>query len=153
MGLILAGFILSVVIQLSLGTDGLNYYHEVALPIKKWLLMSWRAMAQTVKTAVIFFLPCRTPVTVLIFRVLKETINIIAPVFYGVVTFAFIYRIRKRSLTIIESFFAVYLLGSLVWYCIGDTRYLYPVIGFWIFFIIGGAKALSRFWAMQDCAP
>ena len=142
--LILAGMIFSIIIQLKLGTDGLNYYHEVALPFKRWVIMSWRAMAQTVKTLVIFFFPCRTTFTLWIFRGLNASLQIIAPLFYACITFAFLYRIRKRSLTIIESFFAVYVLGSLIWYFTGGTRYLYPVIGFFILFFLEGAKFFSR---------
>jgi hypothetical protein len=152
-GFIVSGLISSFLIQRSFGTDGLNYYHEVALPFQKWLLMSAQAMPQTIKTLVIFFFPCKTNFTLLVFRVLNATINFIVPLFFGCMTFGFFYKIRKRSLTIIESFVVVYLLGNLVWYFTGGTRYLYPIIGFLVLFVIEGAGFLSRYLSYKKWSP
>ncbi|HOY09277.1 MAG TPA: glycosyltransferase family 39 protein [Candidatus Omnitrophota bacterium] len=141
---ILLGLAASFLIQRSFGTDGLNYYHEVALPFKKWLLMGCQAMPQTIKTLVIFFFPCKTALTLWIFRLLAGTVHVVTPLFFGFMMIGFLYKIRKRSLTVIESFVAVYLLGNLVWYFSGGTRYLYPVIGFLVLFALEGVQALGR---------
>ncbi len=139
-GLILLGFIISIFIQKGLGTDGSNYYHEVARPLGKWIMMSYGAMAQTIKTILIFFFPCRTQVSLWVFAVLEKTVHIISPLFFVAVISLFCCRIRKKSLTVIESFCVVYLAGNLLWYFIGGTRYLYPVIGFVVLFLV---KALT----------
>ncbi|HQO59069.1 MAG TPA: glycosyltransferase family 39 protein [Candidatus Omnitrophota bacterium] len=141
---ILAGLSLSWVIQQGFGTDGLNYYHEVARPVPQWLLMSGQAMPQVIKTLAIFFFPCKTAFALWFFRLLNVTINIVTPVFFGGLVLGFLYKLRKRTLTLIETFIAVYLLGNLVWYFSGGTRYFYPVIGFLILSALEGVRTVSR---------
>lgn len=139
------GLFISVFIQKLIGTNGLNYYYEVARPVKDWAILSYNAMPQTIKGMAIFFFPCKTKFTLLIFSLLGKSIHIISPLFFGLIIFTFIYRLKKRSLTLVECFFTIYIVGSLLWYYPGGTRYIYPVIGFVILFLMEGSRLLSMY--------
>lgn len=139
------GLFISIFIQKMIGTNGLNYYYEVARPSKDWAILSYNAVLQTIKAMAVFFFPCKTKFTLLIFSFLGKSIPIIGPILFALIVFAFICRLKNKSLTLVECFFTIYIVGSLLWYYSGGTRYIYPIIGFVILFLVDGSRFLSKY--------
>ena len=113
-------------------------YFEVLthLSLSQWIANLQKHLIYLSKTTFILFFPSKTTITNCIFYLLNYFKNIIIYLLPLAIIIPLIYKTLKRSISILDFYFFLYLCTIIIWHIEAGGRYLLPIIGLILLFLI-----------------
>ncbi len=142
---ILFVFILSEGFNFLTGVSGINnYLGPLHMSFGMWVSTAYRHCVYVLHTIVGFYFPTKTAISVplssfLSFLITKTALLLVLGVFGG-----FLFRLWRRTISLLECFFVVYFLGIMAWTIEGGSRYFLPIAGVFLILGLEGVRAIYR---------
>ena len=144
--LIFLMFLIGVSVDSWVGVSGVGHYIEsVRSPPGEWAVFAYRHVSHVFHSLAALYIPMQTVISAPIFSVLSFLITKTLPFLLAGVCIIFIYRAAKRTISLLECFFFIYLFGIIIWVIEGGPRYLFPVLGPFLVLGIESFRAVYHF--------
>lgn len=142
-------FLLAVFIQIAVGTSPEHYMTEISRPFPSWIKLSGFRAREIVGSLSALLFPLAVPenyAALILNGIGSEFIVAILAAFIPVaMLFLLVRGVRRKSLSLVGCFFIVYFLSNIVWWKPGGERYLLPILGLALLFLIEGALGIEKY--------
>src|SRR3989338_2065570 len=144
--LLILVFLMGMGISHIFGTSGMDHYMKsLQVPLEDLPKFFKEHVVYIFHTVVMFYIPTKNVVSIPIFSFLSFLITRTAPLLLVGIVLIFIYRLVRRTVSLVECFFFVYFLGIIVWTIEGGVRYFLPIAGPFLLLSLEGFRVGYQF--------